>query len=299
MAPEAAANPDAFHETDVAYALDRAGYSASGRLMFQHYLWKDATGCLIHPSILSDVGGGGVGPKSSGGEVEVRVADVGAGTGAWALDVAALSGVDGIDRFSVHGFDISDEQLPPAHILPENVRLSVGDALADVPDELHGTFDIVHVAHFAGVRALGDDPGPVIRHALALLRPGGWIQWDEWAREVEVVRLSPSPHCDTALGVSARIFPPWLHDIAGHLSRHGVVQSARHDFHPRNTLLPGLTALWYMTAEEVVKIGFEEPTRSTMTQMLLAAHKETKGHKIRAMFRMCPSSVVGRKPVDA
>lgn len=147
----------------------------------------------------------------------------------WALDVAGLSGVNGIDKFRVHGFDISDEQFPPAHILPNNAQLSVGDALADVPEELRGTFDIVHIAHFAGVRALGDDPSPVIRHALALLstaslplikdplltlpfsEPGGWVQWDEWAREVEVVRLAPSPHCDTALGVSAKIFPQYVH----------------------------------------------------------------------------------------
>ncbi|KAK5659856.1 hypothetical protein OQA88_13319 [Cercophora sp. LCS_1] len=293
MSPLQPANPDGFHEADVAYALDRAGYSASGRLTFQHYLWKDATGSPIHPDVLSDVG---TGLGDTGAEVEVQVADVGTGTGVWALDVARLSGVTGIAKFKVHGFDISDEQFPPAHILPDNVQLSVADALGDVPDSLRGRFDIVHVAHFAGVRALGDDPSPVIKHALALLKPGGWIQWDEWAREVEVVRLSPSPHCDAALGVSAKIFPQWLHDLAGHLSKHGLVQSIRQDFQPSNFLLPGLTALWYMTAEEVVKVGFEEPTRSMMMKMILSAHAETKSLDIRAMFRMCPSSVMGKKP---
>jgi len=88
---------------------------------------------------------------------------------AWALDLASLSGIHGIAKFRVHGFDISDEQFPPAHILPDNVQLSVGDALGDAPEELRGCFDIVHIAHFAGVRALGDDPSPAIEHALALL----------------------------------------------------------------------------------------------------------------------------------
>ena len=74
------------------------------------------------------------------------------------------------------------------------------------------------------------------------------------------------------------------------------MQSARHDFKSNNSLLPGLTALWYMTAEEVVKIGFEEPTRSMMMQMLLLAYSEAKHPEIRALFRMCPSSVIGKKP---
>ena len=88
---------------------------------------------------------------------------------AWALDLACLSSIHGIAKFKVHGFDISDEQFPSPHILPNNVQLSVGDALRGVPEELHGCFDIVHIAHFAGVRALGDDPSPAIEHALALL----------------------------------------------------------------------------------------------------------------------------------
>jgi len=90
-------------------------------------------------------------------------------TSAWSLDVARLLDIHGINRFRVHGFDISDEQFPPAHILPDNLKLSVADALGSVPENLRGSFDIVHIAHFAGVRALGEDPGPVIQYALALL----------------------------------------------------------------------------------------------------------------------------------
>ena len=80
------------------------------------------------------------------------------------------------------------------------------------------------------------------------------------------------------------------------MSKHGFVEPAQHDFKPNNSFLPGLTALWYMTAEEVVKIGFEEPTRSMMMKMLLSAYSEAKNPEIRAMFRMCPSSVISKKP---
>lgn len=149
------------------------------------------------------------------------------------MDIARQSGAQGI-QFKVHGFDISHDQFPPTHVLPSNCQLSVSDALATPPAEFHGTFDVVHIAHFACVRALGEDPSPVIDHALALLsgsvstpyslrssadqsghvEPGGWIQWDEWARDeagkVPLVKLAASPQCDWALDVSSKIFPEYV-----------------------------------------------------------------------------------------
>jgi len=44
-----------------------------------------------------------------------------------------------------------------------------------------------------------------------------------------------------------------------------------------------------------VRAGFEEPTKSMFLQALAAAYAETKDPGIRAMFRMRPTSVVGRK----
>ncbi|KAK3395165.1 hypothetical protein B0H63DRAFT_462758 [Podospora didyma] len=280
---------EGFHESKVAYALDRAGYSASGRLVFQNYLWKDVTGNLIHPHIVADL---------KGSKGEINVADVGTGTGVWALDVSRLSTTLGV-KINVHGFDISDEQFPPFNILPINCQFSVSDALATPLSALHGTFDIVHIAHFACVRALGEDPSPVINHALALLKPGGWIQWDEWARDedgkVPLVKLGPSPHCDYALDVSSKIFPKWLLDIEGHLSKQGFLEATRHDFMPPNYLLPGLTLMWYLTADEVVRFGFEEPTKSQFMAALDAAYAETRDKSIAALFRTYPSSVIGKK----
>jgi len=72
-------------------------------------------------------------------------------------------------RFNVHGFDISNEQYPPGHILPNNMKLSIADALVTPPEELQGAFDIVHIAQFAVVRPLHDDPAAAIEHAMALL----------------------------------------------------------------------------------------------------------------------------------
>lgn len=46
----------------------------------------------------------------------------------------------------LHGFDISDAQFPPAHWLPENVKLHLQDAFADCwPVKWHGRFDVVNI----------------------------------------------------------------------------------------------------------------------------------------------------------
>lgn len=59
--------------------------------------------------------------------------------------------------------------------------------------------------------------------------------------------------------------------------------------------IPGCTMMWYLTADEVVRFGFEEPTRSVLSEALMAAYAETRDESIRAMFKTSPSSVIGKK----
>ncbi|KAK4445612.1 hypothetical protein QBC34DRAFT_441631 [Podospora aff. communis PSN243] len=298
QAPQAV--PEVFHKTETAYALDRSGYTASGRLFFQHYLFKDVTGSVINPRILADL------RASAGtveGDIELKVADIGTGNSAWAQDVARGAGVAGF-KFDVHGFDISDEQFPPSHILPSNLKLGIADALVTPPEELRGTFDIVHVAQFACVRPLHEDPGAAIDHALALLKPGGWLQWDEWARDtnnhVGMTKLSPAPRCEWALGVSSKVFPEWLieSNLANHLTKHGFTEATQFKFEPRDDQLPACTMLWFLTGDEIVRFGYEEPTKSLFLEALGGAFNETRDASIRAMFKTATSSVVGKKPAS-
>ncbi|KAK3342012.1 hypothetical protein B0T25DRAFT_357112 [Lasiosphaeria hispida] len=292
---------DVLHKNGVAYALDRS-YSASGRLALQHQLWKEVTVKPILPRILACLRspkGGSADAASADAAAEVNIADVGTGTGIWAVDIARGLSTQEV-KFKVHGFDISDAQFPPAHALPAGVQLSVADALAPPAEELCGAFDFVHVAQFAGVRALGEDPSPVMDHAMALLKPGGWIQWDEWAQDgkgkIEILSQGPSPRCDAALALTAKVLPQWVLDVPGHLTKCGFLEAGRHDFIPPSHLLPQLTSLWYMTADEIIQCGFEEPTRSALMEALAGAYAETRDKAIGAMFKTCPSSNIGQKP---
>lgn len=57
------------------------------------------------------------------------------------------------------------------------------DAFTDnVPEAMFGKFDVVHVRVFTAV-VKGNDPSPLIRNALKMLKPGGYLQWDEMDSE--------------------------------------------------------------------------------------------------------------------
>ena len=54
---------------------------------------------------------------------------------------------------SVHldGFDISDQQYPPASWYGENVSLSILDIFKPLPENLKGKYDVVHLRFFMTV----------------------------------------------------------------------------------------------------------------------------------------------------
>ena len=45
----------------------------------------------------------------------------------------------------LYGFDLSGAQFPRSEWLPPNVKLIAQDALAEVPSEWHGKFDVVNM----------------------------------------------------------------------------------------------------------------------------------------------------------
>lgn len=107
---------------------------------------------------------------------EVRIADQGCGNGAWLISLAAdLQHT----KASFTGLDIHSSHFPAPGNLPPNFKLGLLDALSEeLPDEHAGQYDIVHIRAFSSV-SKGDDPAPVIKKAYRMLKPGGYLQWDE------------------------------------------------------------------------------------------------------------------------
>jgi len=128
-------------------------------LNLQFYLWKDAIKFNIHPSI----------PVQKCG----IIADVATGTGMWLIDVARE-----LPTAKIEGFDIDLSQAPPQKWLPSNAALRYWDVFEDLPDDLIGKYDFVHVRLLVLVIEHAD-PRFVLRNLLKMLKPGGFLQWDD------------------------------------------------------------------------------------------------------------------------
>ncbi|KAL6720922.1 hypothetical protein ACLMJK_000021 [Lecanora helva] len=135
-------------------------YSASARLNYQHALLKQHHGFLLHPSISQEIH-------------KARIADIGTGTGVWPLQASRS-----FPNAQFDGFDISPAQYPPEAWLPDNVRLHVQDAYTQFPADMLEVFDVVHIQKLITI-IYDNDPTALIKNILPLLKPGGYIQWNE------------------------------------------------------------------------------------------------------------------------
>jgi hypothetical protein len=76
------------------------------------------------------------------------------------------------------GFDISTTYFPARGHLSETVTMETLSGLGDIPAELVGVFDVVHVRAFTAV-IKNNNPTPLAANATKILKPGGYLQWDE------------------------------------------------------------------------------------------------------------------------
>ncbi|KAH2460020.1 hypothetical protein KXW63_001007 [Aspergillus fumigatus] len=176
-------NGNAVSSASDPYRLNR-NIAASTRLSLQHYIWKENMGYLLHPSI--DVS-----------RPDLAIADVGTGTAIWILDLLRQ-----LPNAKFHGFDISSEQYPAPGFLPPNVSLSKLDILGEIPEEYREKFDVVHARLLVQVvNQAGSDPVPVIRNMMKLLKPGGYLQWEEPnddASKRPIVKADPANSSENA-----------------------------------------------------------------------------------------------------
>ncbi|KAJ5273242.1 hypothetical protein N7478_008367 [Penicillium angulare] len=158
-APGASRSSEAsFHLADgIGYGLQQDHQSVI-RLNLQHYLWREVFGFNIHPDIPP-------GPE--------KIVDVACGSGLWMIDVARE-----LPRAQIDGLDIDLTQAPQPGWLPSNINLSHWDLFNDIPTGTEAKYNLVHVRLLVLVLS-GLDPMPVIRRLFHLVKPGGYIQWDE------------------------------------------------------------------------------------------------------------------------
>ncbi|KAF4918162.1 N-methyltransferase tcpN [Colletotrichum viniferum] len=155
-------NPD----DDSIYVLNRGDVAKErARLEYNHHkIWLPLCGGLCPPQILAHLRR----------LPAPRVAELATGTGIWLRDMAAQLP----STAELRGIDMDTTKFPPASELPKNMSMMQHNALKPFPQEMHGTFDMVHV-RLISLGMKKDDWAVVAKHLYALLRPGGYLHWEE------------------------------------------------------------------------------------------------------------------------
>lgn len=154
------------------YMLDES-YSAAGRLNYQFFLWKNTFGFNIHPSIEL--------PKNA------CIADIATGTAIWAVDVAREHSTAQIDAV-----DLSLSKAPHQGWLPSNITLREWNLFHEVPEDMLEKYDLIHVRLLVLV-VENEDPTPILRSLKKMLKPNGYLQWDDLNyRDIVVKTVDPS-----------------------------------------------------------------------------------------------------------
>ena len=201
----------------------RRDFTGSTRLNCQHYLWQQELRFNLHPSIPTPVPGN-------------AIADVATGTGVWLLEVAREH--PGVD---CHGLDISTAQAPPKQWLPSNVDFTTWNFFEEPPAALRGKFDVVHIRLLCLVTV--DGPPSMIANIAMLLKPNGYLQWEEldFARSIVVATTDASikpvaiPRMDEMMKArSQRSLVPNLGEM---LWANGFQSLKRCHFEPRMELM--------------------------------------------------------------
>ncbi|KAI9706641.1 MAG: hypothetical protein M1836_003650 [Candelina mexicana] len=224
------------------YSLSRT-YQGSSRLNLQYFLWNHTLGFDLHPSVHIPSG-------------TSCIADVATGTGIW---LVALS--EQISEHQYVGFDISLAQAPDKTRLPDNIRMVRWDIFQPPPMDFVGSFDVVHIRHMHLV-IKNDNVMPVVENLRALLKPNGYLQWDEVDPEANYIARTDAATSTPALDHLFNKFKipkgeggtaNWKHQLPAIMNAHGFADSKLHSYEPSPSSYRFWHDLYMQSWEEFIK----------------------------------------------
>lgn len=134
------------------------------RLNFQHNMFFRMTGYEQMPKHIKD-----------SLPANPRIADIATGTAIWPRQLGKA-----LPNARLDGFDMTDLNYPRAELVPPNLTLHKfsQNILEPFPAEYQGQFDVVHV-RFLVFALKADQWDRAVANAAMLLKPGGWMFWEE------------------------------------------------------------------------------------------------------------------------
>jgi len=163
---------------------------------------------------------------------------------AWLLD---LSREQPHHRYD--GFDITPVHFPAADWLSsKNITLHVWDAFSELQQETAGVYDVVHIRTIASA-IKNNNIEPLLSNLLKMLKPGGYLQWDEqYKLEARTPSADVSVEATKSIVTLQAFFSAhmnqlhydWLDNLPATLTSQGLDVVA----HDRNQACPELGRAW-------------------------------------------------------
>ncbi|EHA22134.1 hypothetical protein CBS63078_3260 [Aspergillus niger] len=277
-------------------------FRSSARLHLQHLLYQNTLGYLLEPAVEKAV---------TAARQPLKIADLACGNGIWLIDLHAQLAKNNITA-QLDGFDINPVNFPAAAYLPASISLQQLDVLAKpLPENLLGAYDVVHIRAFASI-VPDSNLAPILSVASSLLKPGGYLQWEENRGDLFLVE-APAPEISTAAcdrvvqvlkgGLQAKgISNAWIDELDTHLAQFGLQDTRLLAHDKRKQDYKGWTEDYLMVWEEVTALfppKAEAPkaplSREAWIAMFAAAVKETEEGVIIHQKRIL--TAVGKKPL--
>ena len=293
--------------TPASYPLSRSHISTT-RLIAQHALWQHDLRFLLHPNITASLNlfdsthkpittatSADCPPPSAA--TPLRIADLATGTALWALSL-----LQQYAHAKVTASDISLAQAPPSEWLPQGLELREWDIYNTlIPEDWVGQFDAVHI-RLALLVIRNNDAQSILERAWRMLKPGGWMQWDELdpegastivaenagMEEEDVKRFQRMQELTAFEGLK------WVRRLEGAFESAGFDSVGREVFDGEKSAAGFYQSMQFLVMEEEGMKRGEEAREKVARDIEWGVQTSTKG-----IARVVPKVVVwGRKTPD-
>ncbi|GAA85128.1 hypothetical protein AKAW_03242 [Aspergillus luchuensis IFO 4308] len=267
-------------------------FRSSARLHLQHFLYQNTTGYLLEPAIEKAV---------TTAQQPLKIADLGCGNAIWLTQLHTELSKKNITA-QLDGFDINPIHFPaPAYLPPSDLA-----ATARHPRQSPSCPPSRHL------RCGTDLLIPTLSAASSLLKPGGYLQWQENRGDIFLVEAPnskiPTAACESVMqvlkgGLKAKgISYAWIDELDKPLTEFGFqnVRLLTHD--KRKIDYKAWTDAYLMVLEDLTPLfptKADAPnaplSREAWIEMFSAAVKETEKGVVFHQNRII--TAVGQKPL--